>query len=125
MLSPLCIETTGLKRRCVIFVFIIVLISLRILRQKPHQRQKLIDAIEKYDVLRFVGGYPLPPNLTSNALSVQKAIQGLGANVALASLKYDEFRGHFKSEGERILDAMDAALDFKRRCKRKASEIDN
>ena len=105
-----------------LFCFVIVLISLKILWQPSDQRQKLIDAIEKHDVLRFVGGYPLRPKLTLKADSVKTAIEGLGANVALASLKYDVFRGHFKSEGEaRIITTMDDALDSRR--KRKASEI--
>jgi hypothetical protein len=123
MLSTLCIETTGVQAQCVI-CFVIVLILLKILWQPSDQRQKLIDAIEKYDVLRFVGGYPLRPELTLRADSVKTAIEGLGANVALASLKYDEFRGYFKSEGEtRIITSMGAALDSKH--KRKASEISN
>jgi hypothetical protein len=108
----------------VLFCFVIVLISLKILWQPSDQRQKLIDAIEKYDVLRFVGGYPLSPDLTLKSDSVEMAIEGLGANVALASLKYDEFRGYFKSEGEvSIIASMGAALDSKH--KRKASEISN
>jgi hypothetical protein len=103
----------------VLFSFIIVLISLRILWQPSHQRQKLIDAIEKHHVLRLVGGYPLPPNLAS----AQRAIHALGANVALASFSLDELRANFKSEDEakNILPLMDDALDRKR----KASEIDN
>jgi hypothetical protein len=114
------------KKEVCHFCFHHCLDLIKILRQKPHLRQKLVDAIEKYDVLRFVGGYPLPPDLTLKAASVQDAIERLGTNVALASLKYDEFRGHFISEGEmRILVPMDAALDLKRHHKRKASEIDN
>ena len=91
--------------------------------QPSHQRQNLIDAIEKYDVLRFVGGYPDPPDLTLNALSVQKAIERLGANVALASIKLDKFRANFilEDETKNVLPPMDDALDRKR----KASEINN
>jgi hypothetical protein len=106
----------------VLFSFIIVLTSLTILWQSSHRRQKLIDAIEKHDVLRFVGGCPLPPDLNSNAASVQQAIYALGANVALASFRPDEFRGIFKSEDEakNVLSPMgDANLNRKR----KASEI--
>jgi hypothetical protein len=107
----------------VLFSFVIILISLRILWQSDGQRQKLIDAIEKHDVLQFVGGYPLPPNLNSNAASVQQAIQALGANVALASFNVDEFRVNFKSEDEakNVLSPMDDALNRKR----KASEINS
>jgi hypothetical protein len=39
----------------------------------------------KSEVLRFVVGYPLRPNLNLNAVSVKQAIQALGANVVLAS----------------------------------------
>jgi hypothetical protein len=107
----------------VLFSVIITLISLRILWQSDGQRQKLIDAIEKHDVLRFVGGYLLPPNLNSNSASVQQAIQALGANVALASFDVDEFRANFKSEDEarNVLSPMDDALN----CKRKAGEINS
>jgi hypothetical protein len=103
--------------------FTIVLISLRILWQPSHQRQKLIDVIEKHHVLRFVGGYPLPRNLDSNTESVRGAIQALGPNVALASLSLDEFRANFISEGEatNVLPPMNDALGRKR----KASEINN
>jgi hypothetical protein len=102
--------------------FIIVLISLRILWQPSHQRQKLIDAIGKQDVLRFVGGYPLPPDLNSNAPSVQQTIHALGENVALASFRIDKLRALFESdEGMDVLGPIDDALNRKR----KASEIDN
>jgi hypothetical protein len=105
----------------VLLSFIIVLISLRILWQPSHQRQKLIDVIEKHDVLRFVGCYPLPADLNLKAQSVQQAIQGFGANVALASLNIDTFRVKFISEdeGKDVLSPMDDALNHKR----KASEI--
>jgi hypothetical protein len=90
--------------------------------QPSDQRQKLIDAIEKHDVLRFVGGYPLRPDLTLKGVA-QKAIEEFDANVTLATLKYDKLRGYFKSEGEaRIINVMDAAYDSH---KRKASEISN
>ena len=106
-----------------LFSFIIVLISIRILWQPSCQRQKLIGAIEKHDVLRFVAGYPLPPDLNSNAGSVRRAIHALGANVALASFNVDEFRANFKSgdEAKDVLSPMDDALNRKR----KASEINN
>ena len=82
--------------------------------------------MEKQHVLRFVGGYPLPPNLNSDAKSVKQAIdsiKALGANVALASLRLDKLRAHFISEGEamNVLIPMDDALDRKR----KASGINN
>jgi hypothetical protein len=99
----------------VLFGFIIAHISLRILWQPFHQRQKLIDAIRKHDVLRVVGGYPLLPDLNSNAPSVQRAIQALGPNVALASFRIDKFRALFISdEGMNVLGPMDDALNHKR-----------
>ena len=115
-----------------LFSFIIVLISLRILWQPSCQRQKLIGAIEKYDVLRFVAGHPLRPDLNSDAGSVRRAIHALGANVALASFNVDEFRANFKSgdEAKDVLSPMGAA--FKRKMdddafnrKRKATKINN
>jgi hypothetical protein len=103
-----------------LFSFIVVLISLRILWQPYHQREKLINAIEKQNVLRFVGGYPLPPNLNSEAASVKQAIESieaLGANVALASLRLDVFRANFKSkfEATHVLPPLDDALGRKQR----------
>jgi hypothetical protein len=67
MLSLLCIQTTGLNKRSAVshLAFVTILTPLRILWQPFHQRQKLIDAIEKHCVLRFVGGYPLHPNLAT------------------------------------------------------------
>ncbi len=114
----LYIRTIGLNRRCVI-QFHYCPHSIKNPAQPPHQRQKLIDAIEEHHVLRFVGG-PLPPNLNSNAESVQRAIHAFGADVALASFK---FRANFISEGEAkyVLPPMDDALDRKR----KAVETDN
>ena len=95
-----------------------VLISLRILWQPSCQRQKLIGAIEKHDVLRFVAG------------SVRGAIHPLGANVALASFNLDEFRANFKSEdgAKNVLSPMDGVLNRKvddgaLNRKRKASQI--
>jgi hypothetical protein len=116
----------------VLFSFIIVLISLRILWQPSHQRQKLIGAIKKYDVLRFVAGYPLPPDLNSNAASVREAIGALGKNVPLASFNLDEFRANFKSEDEakNVLSPMEDALKHKMedgalKSKRKAGQMDD
>jgi hypothetical protein len=88
-----------------------------------HQRQKLIDAIEKYCVLRFVGGYPLPPNLNLSAISVSQAIDALGPNIALASINLDTFKAHFISEDEarNVLAPLEHALARKR----KINEIDS
>ena len=90
--------------------------------QPSNQRQKLIDAIEKHRVLRFVGGYPLPPDLNLTAASVTQAIEALGPNVTLATIKLDTFKAHFISEGEvRVLAPMEGALARKR----KISELDS
>jgi hypothetical protein len=91
--------------------------------QPSWQRQKLIDTIKKHDVLRFVAGYPLPPDLNSKATSVKEAIDALGANVALASFNLDLFRATFRSDDEakNVLPPMDDALNRKQ----KASEINN
>ena len=90
--------------------------------QPSHQRQKLVDAIEKHRVLRFVGGYPLPPDLNLTAASVTQAIEALGPNVTLATIKLDAFKAHFISEGDvRVLAPMEGALARKR----KISELDS
>jgi hypothetical protein len=103
--------------------FITVLSLLRILWQPSHQHQNLIDAIEKHRVLRFVGGYPLPPNLKLVATSVIQAINALGPNITLASIKLDAFKAHFISEDEarNVLTPMEGALTRKR----KISEMDS
>ncbi|KAF8238519.1 hypothetical protein L208DRAFT_1387485, partial [Tricholoma matsutake] len=88
-----------------------------------HQHQKLINAIEKYCVLCFVGGYPLPPNLNLSAISVRQAIDALGPNIALASINLDTFKAHFISEDEarNVLALLEDALTHKR----KINEIDS
>ena len=65
----------------------------------------------------------MPPNMNSNSQPVERAIRALGANVALASFKFDGFRVNFISEGEAkyVLSPMDDALVRKR----KASEANN
>jgi len=67
-----------------------------------------------------------------SSASVQRAIQALGANVALASLNVDEFRATFKSEDEakNVLSPMDDALNRRKmddalNRKRKATDINN
>jgi hypothetical protein len=94
--------------------------STHTLWQPSHKRHKLINAINKRHVLRFVGGYPLPPLLDSKAGSVQAAIAALGQNVALASFKLDAFRACFITEDEarNLLTPMEHALDVKRKRKR-------
>jgi len=71
--------------------------------------------MEKYRVLRFIGGYPLPPNLKLVATPVSQAIDALGPNVALASIELDEFRAHFisKDEARSILVPMEHAFPCK------------
>ena len=92
-----------------LFSFIIVPISSRILWLLNDERQKLIDAIENHDVLRFVGGYPLVPDLHMKANTVQQAIQELGV---VASIRVDIVRSNFKSKDDRksVLRPMDDAL---------------
>ena len=91
--------------------------------QPSHQRQKLINAIEKHRVLRFIGGYPLPPNLDLAATSVTQAIHALGPDVILASIELDEFKAHFISgdEARNVLAPMRHAL----KRKRNASEMES
>jgi hypothetical protein len=103
--------------------FIIVLNSLRILWQPSHQRQRLINAIEKHHVLRCVAGYPLLPDLELTADSVIQALGTLGPNIALASVNLDMFKAHFISEYEamNVVAPMDHALARKRN----ASEINS
>ena len=90
--------------------------------QPYDQRRNLISIIERHDVLRFVEGYALLPDLSSKADSFQQAIQALGPNIM--SIRVDRFRSFFKSEDgwKNIFLPMDDAL---KRRKRKASEIDN
>ena len=66
----------------------------------------------KHRVLRFVGGYPLPPNLNSRATSVSQTIDVFSQNVALASINLDAFKAHFISEDEarNVLAPMEHAL---------------
>jgi hypothetical protein len=52
-----------------------------ILSMSQHKRDKLINTINKHRVLRFVGGYPLPPDLNLKAASVRQAIAARGSNV--------------------------------------------
>jgi hypothetical protein len=89
----------------------------------PKRRQKLVDALRRHTILRFVGGYPLPPNLNSEALSVNQAISALGTNVPLATLDLHAFEGHFLASHEfsDCLAIMNSALQLKR----KASDMDD
>lgn len=80
----------------------------------------MIDAIEKVPVLRFVAGYPLPPDPKSTSKSVVQALNPLGPN-PLATLTVDTFRAYFISEDEarNVLGPLEAALARKRERKRK------
>jgi hypothetical protein len=88
------------------------------------RRRELINVIENHDVLRFVGGYPLVPDLHLKANTVQQAIEALGA-APLATILVDRFRSVFKTENEckSVLGPLIDALNSRR--KRKAGEIDN
>ena len=105
-----------------LFSFVIVPISLRILWQSRDKRRKLTDAMGSHDILSFIGSYPLVPDLHLKANSVQQAIQRLEP---VASIRVDTLRSIFKSEDEwqSVLCLMDDAL--KKRRKRKAREINN
>jgi hypothetical protein len=72
--------------------------------------------MKQHRILRFVGGYPLPPDLNLKAASVQKALAALGTDVVLATLDVDTFRAHFITEDQArdILGPMDDALESRR-----------
>jgi len=63
----------------------------------PDRRQKLVDAIKKHC---FLGGCPLPPNLSLTALSVKQAASALGTNVPLATIDLRAFEAHFLTDYE-------------------------
>jgi len=73
--------------------------------------------MEKHTILRFIGGYPLLPNLKLAASSVNQAIDVLGPNAALALIELDEFKSQFISEDEvkNVLAPMEHALTCKRK----------
>lgn len=86
------------------------------LYQSLHKRQKLINAITKHEVLRFVAGYPLPPDLNLRAKSVKSALAALGENAVVATLRLDSFRAHFILQDEDyLLESLEHALDRKRK----------
>jgi len=82
------------------------------LSQKADLRQKLIDAIQKFRVLRFVGGsYPPPANRKLEAVSAGKDIAAFGPDAVLAIIEIDTFRGHFVAQGQvGVLGALEDAL---------------
>jgi hypothetical protein len=88
----------------------------------PDRRQKLVNAIKKHHILRFLGGYPLLPNLNSTAASVTQAISALGLNTPLATIDLHAFKAEFLTNNEfrDVLTPMEDALSRKR----KASEMD-
>ena len=100
---------------CLVIEFII-----DILFQAECDRQSLINIISNYDVLRFVGAYPLPPDLNLRSEKVKEAISTLGTDVPLATIRVDEFRIKFTSEREHenVLAPMEYALECKRKRKR-------
>ena len=71
----------------------------------PDRRQKLIDAINKHHILRFVGA----PNLDLKAASVKQAISALGPNTPLATIDLHAFQADFltKYEHENVLTPME------------------
>jgi hypothetical protein len=88
----------------------------------PDRRQRLIDELENHNILRFLGGYPLPPKLDLKATSVNQAIYTLDTDVPLAALNLYAFKAEFLQSHEfrDVLIPMDHAFDRKR----KASEMD-
>ncbi|KAF8512374.1 hypothetical protein BU17DRAFT_69263 [Hysterangium stoloniferum] len=86
-------------------------------KQQPQlQRQRLMDTLQKYKILRFIAGYPLAANLNLEAQSIKTALSELG-RVPLATLDVDMFRGKYISYGENrnVLGPMEHALGRKRR----------
>jgi hypothetical protein len=79
------------------------------------RRKKLIDTIQRFTILRFLAGFPLPANLNLAADSVKQALLDLGP-VPLATISLDTFRAKFISPGEatNILEPMEHALARKR-----------
>jgi hypothetical protein len=90
-------------------------LSTEVLKRKSSERQKLIDALKRHPVLRFVGAYPLPPDLNLRAKSVVQAISRFGSNAPLATLRLDTFRAAFISEkeGANLLVPLEHALALK------------
>ncbi|KAF8523132.1 hypothetical protein BU17DRAFT_86285 [Hysterangium stoloniferum] len=85
-------------------------------QQSQLRRQKLIDTLQRYKILRFIAGYPLPPDLDLEAPSVKTAHSKLGS-VVLATFNLDDFRAKFISHGENrnALQPMEHALARKRK----------
>jgi len=86
----------------------------------PHeQRQKLIDTMKKYDVLRVVAGYPLTPDFGSEAKSVTQAISRFDSSDALSWIDLEPFLQFFGLEGEALnvlkVKPMESALARKRK----------
>jgi len=83
----------------------------------PNRRQKLVDALRNRNILRFVAGYPLPPNLNLRAPSVRQAISALGANAPLATLNLHSFEAEFLTDHEfrDVLAIMRSAVPHKRK----------
>ncbi|KAF8326242.1 hypothetical protein F5887DRAFT_1144981 [Amanita rubescens] len=91
-------------------------------KQLPEQqRQKLTDALKKYDVLRVIAGYPLTPDFGSEAKSVTQAISRFDSSDALSWINLEPFLQFFGLEGKalNVLEPMESALARKR----KASEM--
>jgi len=72
--------------------------------QPPDLRLKLIHAIEQHRVLRFLGGYPLPPNFDS---SVCGTLAALGPDVVVANVNLDTFRPQFITADQAKADEID------------------
>jgi len=81
----------------------------------------LIDTLEEFIILRFVTGFPLPPKLDLEAVSVQDALSKLG-QVPLATMGLDALRAMFVLPGEvrNVLQPMEHALA--RKCKRDTTD---
>ncbi|KAF8505280.1 hypothetical protein BU17DRAFT_71445 [Hysterangium stoloniferum] len=81
-------------------------------KQQPQlQRQRLMDTLQKYKILRFLAGYPLAANLNLEAQSVKTALSELGP-VPLATLNVDMFRAKYiSSELSLWIKSRDATLE--------------
>ncbi len=75
----------------------------------------LIATLQEFTILRFIAGFPLPPNLNLKTKSVKEALSDLG-QIPLATISLDMFRALFVLPGEvrNVLQPMVHAFARKR-----------